>query len=193
MPIIEKIEDQHCKIAIWKIDESLKKLIVLSNKQVVLKCKNEKRKKELLATKLLLEKLLPNAQLFYNEYGAPELEKNNFISISHSKGLIGIIISKLKVGLDIEKINNQPLILSSKFIKKTRHNPLSEEKATLIWCCKEAIFKWYQKGNINFACDIIIKPFLIKNNGTLVAEFKNQELILCYKKINSHFLAYVCR
>ena len=136
---------------------------------------------------------MPNASISYNKYGAPEIGNNHFISISHSKNLAAIIISKNKVGLDIEIISGKPLRLASKFISKDSHNPQSKEKATLIWCCKEAVFKWHQKGNVDFITDIKIKPFIIKDKGQVMATFKNQELSLYYKKIEMHFLVYVCK
>jgi len=73
------------------------------------------------------------------------------------------------------------------------HIPLSKDKATLIWCCKEAIYKWHQKGNVNFSNDIIISPFIVQQEGSLNAEFKQTKLTLYYKKIKTHFLVYVCK
>ena len=142
---------------------------------------------------MLLNELLPNASISYNTYGAPEIGNDNFISISHSSKLIAIIISKNKVGLDIEKISEKPLRLSSKFISRNQHSPLSKEKATLIWCCKEAIYKWHQKRKIDFIADIKINPFTIKDEDKLIAKFKSQKLTLHYKKIDAHFLVYVCK
>ena len=192
MPCIQKTEENNCQIAIWDMSESLDKLIQSSKALDISKFKTEKRKKEFLSSRLLLNELLPNIPIAYNTYGAPEVENDNFISISHSENLAAIIISKTKVGLDIEKISEKPLRLSSKFISKDHHNPLSEEEGTLIWCCKEAIFKWHQKGNLDFIKDIIIQPFLIEERGKIKAEFKNKLLTLFYTKINSHFLVYVC-
>ena len=193
MPIIQKIKKNYCQIAIWEMSESLEKLILLSNDIDISKLKIEKRKKEFLSARLLLNELLPNNSISYNTYGAPEIENNNFISISHSKNLVAIIISKKKVGLDIEQISKKLLRLSSKFILAGHHSPLSEETTTLIWCCKEAIFKWHQKGNIDFIADIKIKSCIIKDEGQLIAEFKRQKLTLHYKKIDAHFLVYVCK
>ena len=193
MPIIQKIKANNCQIAIWDMNESLDKLIQLSNNITVPKFRSKKKQKEFLASRLLLNALLLNNMISYNRYGAPEITNNNFISISHSKNLAAIIVSKTKVGLDIEQISKKPLKLSSKFISKNCHHLLSEEKATLIWCCKEAIFKWHQKGNIDFIADIKINPFIIKDEGKLIAKFKNQKLTLHYKKINTHFLVYVCK
>ena len=193
MPLLQKIEEHDCQIAIWDMRESLDSLIRSSGSLELSKFKTEKRKKEFLASRLLLNELLPNASISYNKYGAPEIGNNHFISISHSKNLAAIIISKNKVGLDIEIISEKPLRLTSKFISKDSHNPLSEEKATLIWSCKEAIYKWYQKGSVDFIADIKIKAFIIKDKGQVMAAFKNQELSLYYKKIETHFLVYVCK
>ena len=193
MPLLQKIEEHDCQIAIWDMRESLDSLIRSSGSLELSKFKTEKRKKEFLASRLLLNELLPNASISYNKYGAPEIGNNHFISISHSKNLAAIIISKNKVGLDIEIISEKPLRLTSKFISKDSHNPLSEEKATLIWSCKEAIYKWHQKGSVDFIADIKIKPFIIKDKGQVLAAFKNQELSLYYKKIETHFLVYVCK
>ena len=192
MPLIKKINENNCIIAVWEITESLNRLIQLSNNLEVPKFKNEKRKKEFLSSRLLLNKLLPNSSINYNKYNAPEIE-NKHISISHSKNLVAIILSKIKVGLDIEKINKKPLKLASKFIGEKNHENLTEEKATLIWSCKEALFKWNQKGSVNFILDIKIYPFKIKDSGTIIAKFKNEKLTLHYKKINTHFLVYVCK
>ena len=150
MGIIKNYTEDNCQIAIWDITESLEELTKLGNGIDISKFKSEKRKKEFLACKLLLNEISPNITITYNEFGVPELDNGQHISISHSKNLVAIIISKTKVGLDIEQISEKPLRLSSKFISKDHHTPLSEEKATLIWCCKEAIFKWHQKGNIDF-------------------------------------------
>lgn len=193
MPFTQNIEENNCQIATWEINESLEELIQQSNKLDVSKFKNKKRKKELLSSRLLLKKLFPNTTISYNKYGAPEIDNNNFISISHSKKIVAIIISKSKVGLDIQKISEKPLKLASKFISNTNRKQLTAEKATLIWCCKEAIFKWHQKGNINFISDILINPFIVKNEGKVIAKFKSLQHTLHYKKIDAHFLVYVCK
>ena len=154
MGILKIIEENNCIISLWEINETLDALMQLSANRKIPDFNNEKRKKEYLASRLLLKDIAPNTKITYNEYSAPKLENGEHISISHSKDLVAIIFSKQKVGLDIEKISEKPLRLSSKFISTKAHQNLTQEKATLIWSCKEAIFKWYQKGNIDFKKDI---------------------------------------
>ena len=192
MGVIKKFEENNCLIGIWDTQESLEELLLLSEKIDLSKFETEKRKKEFLVSRLLLKEIHPNQQILYNKYGAPEIRNGNQISISHSKNLAAIASSKHKVGLDIEQISVKPLQLSSKFISKDTCNNLSKEKATLIWCCKEAIFKWHQKGNIDFKNDIKLKPFILGDDGKITTIFKNKEHTLYYKKVDTHFLVYVC-
>ena len=193
MGIIKNYTEDNCQIAIWDITESLEELTKLGSGIDISKFKSEKRKKEFLACELLLNEISPNITITYNEFGVPELDNGQHISISHSKNLVAIIISKTKVGLDIEQISDKPLRLSLKFISTKAHQNLTQEKATLIWCCKEAIFKWYQKGSVDFKKDIKINEFDTKEKGEVICNFKGEEIIVKYKKINNHYLVYVCK
>ena len=193
MGILNITEENNCKIALWEITETLQELLKLYHTISIPDFNTEKRKKEWLASRLLLNKISPNTTISYNGFGAPELNNGNYISISHSKGLVAIITSKKQVGLDIEEISGKALRVSSKFISKNHLKALTAEKATLIWCCKEAVFKWHQKGEVDFIADIKLHPFESMEKGEITAEFRNTQLILTYQKIHNHYLVYVCK
>ena len=150
MGVIRNITTSNCTIAIWKITETLEELLQLSNTISTAEFNTERQKKEWIASRLLLNEMNPNYSISYNAFGAPELSNGRFISISHSKGLVAIIISQQQVGIDIEEISEKALRVSSKFVSTNNLKALTAEKATLIWCCKEAVFKWHQKGNVDF-------------------------------------------
>ena len=193
MGIISNQATQNCNIAIWEIKESLEELLQLSNAVLPPHLNTEKRKKEWLASRLLLNKINPSHSISYNRFGAPELSNRSNISISHSKELVAIIISQQKVGIDIEEISEKALSVSLKFISENNLKDLNSEKATLIWCCKEAIFKWHQRGEVDFISDIKIHPFKSMGKGEITAEFRNSQLILNYQKIHNHYLVYLCK
>ncbi|MFQ3332275.1 MAG: 4'-phosphopantetheinyl transferase [Flavobacteriales bacterium] len=192
MPIIHKIEKKNVTILVWEITETLEELQVLGKEINATSHTSEKRKKEYLASRLLINEIIPNTAITYNEFGAPELENDNHISISHSRGLVSIIISKQQVGIDIEEVSEKTLRLALKFVSAKNLTHLTKEKATLIWCIKEAAFKWHQKGGVDFIKDIIIPEFSVKEKGIITIQFKNKELNLNYQKINNHYLVYVC-
>ena len=193
MGVISNITIQNCIIAIWKITETLEELLQLFHPISTADFNTERRKKEWIASRLLLNDINPNYSISYNAFGAPELSNGGFISISHSKGLVAIIISQQQVPIDIEEISEKALKVSSKFVSTNNLKALTAEKATLIWCCKEAVFKWHQKGKVDFIRDIKLHPFESMEKGELKAEFRNTQLILNYRKINNHYLVYVCK
>lgn len=193
MSLQKIIKENNSTIALWKNEESLAELQKIVPNISVSHISNKKRKKESLSVRILLHKLLPKSTLSYNNYNAPEIDDKQFISISHSDDFLAIMLSSQRIGIDIEKISGKALQVSSKFILNNKHDELSKEKATLIWCCKEAIFKWYQKGNIDFKNDISLEKFHIKEKGEIKATLYNQKYTLNYTKFDNHFLVYVCK
>ena len=104
MGIIKKYTENNCQIAIWNLNESLTELVKIGARFDSSNFKTEKRKKDFLVSRLLLNELEPNQQISYNSNGAPEISNGKHISISHSKNLVAIIISNKKIGLDILNI-----------------------------------------------------------------------------------------
>lgn len=193
MPLAHKLKFSNCIIAIWNTTESLDDLKKESDISDIYIFKSEKRKKEIFSRNLLLNKIIPEAKISYNNFGAPQINTSDNISISHSKNLVAIGFSKLKIGIDIQKISEKALSLSTRFICESNLNNLSIEKATLLWCCKEAIYKWHQKGSVNFKSDIYIYPFELRTSGTVSANFKTEKLSLSYNKIDTFYLVYLCK
>ena len=193
MPLAHKLKFNNCNISIWKTTESLDALKKESDISNISSFKSEKRKKEVLSKNLLLNEMVPDAELSYNNFGAPQINTSYNISISHSKNLIAIGVSKHNIGIDIEEISEKALSLSPRFICERNLNNLTKEEATLLWSCKEAIYKWYQKGSVNFKSDIYIYPFELKTSGTIFANFKKEKLSLVYNKIDTFYLVYLCK
>ena len=193
MSLIKTIKKDNYKIVLWKIEESLEELQKLASNISTSHIKNVNRKSEYLITRILLAKLSPNTKIHYNKFGAPVLNADEYISISHSKELVAIILSKIKAGLDIEKISNKALLVSEKFINKEKIENLTKEKATIIWSVKEAIYKWHQRKRINFSKDIQLSDFKVEEKGIIEANFKEEKLMVKYEKINTHYLVYVCK
>ena len=148
---------------------------------------------EYICTRLLLNVIDEKLKISYNKYGAPILNNNKYISISHTTKLIAIVISKNKVGADLELISQKLLKIKSRFISNNDNVASNKENLTLAWSAKECVFKWHQKGNINFKEDIQINKIIEDPNFEIYIKFQNQELILNYEEINNHFLVYFCK
>ena len=153
--------------------------------------KSEKRKLEILAVRTLLKEMCGNSKLDYNKYGAPILDNNKKISISHSKKLVAIIVSELKTGIDIEIISERVLKVKNKFLSYSDNIDESQEDLTIAWSTKECIFKWHQKGNLNFKDDILIKK-INHLSKTIEVFFDENLFLLNFLQIDNHILVYVC-
>ena len=126
MGLFKIIKNEKFQIGIWEITETVDELQKLANNTFTRKYKSSKRTKESLINNILVNTLLPGSKINYNVFGAPILA-NKFISISHTKKLVCVIISDLNVGVDIEEISNKPLKLANKFISDKNHVTVCHE------------------------------------------------------------------
>ncbi|MCK5824402.1 MAG: 4'-phosphopantetheinyl transferase superfamily protein [Ichthyobacteriaceae bacterium] len=144
---------------------------------------SDKRKLEFLNTRFLLKKAGYNdSDLKYKQNGAPFL-KNAFISISHSKNYVAIILGDKKVGIDIELQRNQIFKIAHKFIneeEKKKFDTTLLQTLTIIWNAKEAMFKWCSKQNIDFRKNLNVTKIDLENS---VIE---SEIIFDNQKIKLH-------
>ena len=173
MPLSYSSDDSLYTHLIWHCSEDInffRSKLNLTNYEleILAKKKNSKKALEFLCSRLLLRlcKLDPN-DLSYNEFGAPILKSGKFISISHCKNYVTLLLSNQSCGVDIETKRKQILNIKHKFLNQTDINNISMENIsdiTLIWTLKEAIYKLCQYPGINFKDQIFVSTIDIKNN-----------------------------
>jgi phosphopantetheinyl transferase len=100
------------------------------------------------------------------------------------------IIQKLKIKSQNLKVNQFPApIYHSKFIIQNFY------LLTLLWSCKEAVFKWYGDGGVDFRKHIHLQfDELNSDRGEMDCVFtkkKEERLRLSYQKLNNLWLAWV--
>lgn len=169
----------------------------------ILALKNESRKREVIATKMLMRELLgKEADIFYDKNGKPFLKNSNgHISISHSGEYVAAIIDKKNsTGIDVQKITGKILRIKEKFLSKTELENVSArpdimEALHVLWGAKECIYKEHGAGNIIFSEQIFIEPFDFNSGGEIKGrlELKNHKkfFTLCYRKLNGYMLVYI--
>ncbi len=133
----------------WRIEESVEELAALIDggdellAEARCKFKAAERQREWLAARALLQHSGYNVSaLAYMPGGAPCLRgSGRHISISHTRGLAVIAISKRPVGIDIENEGRD----ASKAIRKVADNSdavICDGEALRMWTAKEAAFKF---------------------------------------------------
>jgi 4'-phosphopantetheinyl transferase EntD len=109
----------------------------------------------------LRHQLFGFSHIHYNEHGAPFIENEGFISISHAPGIVGLAISRdFQIGLDIEPLRPKALLLKDKFLsddERTHFDIHSELEMTKVWSAKEALYKLAGRKQIIFKTDLLLK------------------------------------
>ena len=187
-------------LLLWKLSETETQLsnllnISLSSKSKLDLIKSSSQRKQFLGVQNLLNlHKIKNDMLSYDDNGKPHLLNNKFISISHSFDYCGVIVSNVKVGLDIEKFRSKILNISKKFVSESDLSLInlnSIENVTKVWSIKEAVFKAFGHNKIDFKKNIIIKSVNEKFNKANVLIFKN-EISENYSIEIYNFSEYIC-
>ena len=187
-------------LLLWKLSETETQLsnllnISLSSKSKLDLIKSSSQRRQFLGVQNLLNlHKIKNDMLFYDDNGKPHLLNNKFISISHSFDYCGVIVSNVKVGLDIEKFRSKILNISKKFVSESDLGLIklnSIENVTKVWSIKEAVFKAFGHNEIDFKKNIIIKSVNKEFNKANVLIFKN-EISENYSIEIYNFSEYIC-
>ena len=199
MPLSYSSDDLLYTHLIWYCSEDInffRSKLNLTNYEleILAKRKNSKKALEFLCSRLLLRlcKLDPN-DLSYNEFGAPILKSGKFVSISHCKNYVTLLLSNQSCGVDIETKRKQILNIKHKFLNQTDINNISMENIsdiTLIWTLKEAIYKLCQYPGIDFKDQIFVSTIDIKNNlaNAYVDIDGSITNLICKFKINKEYI-----
>jgi phosphopantetheinyl transferase len=193
--IFQKEIDANTRLGIWKIEEeeSFFKQKVPLHRHVT----HPHKRLQHLAGRFLLQYLFPGFPYHLIQIAdtrKPFLPDEEYhFSISHCGNYAAAIVSaESRVGIDIEILDEKVKRISQKFISEQEMEilqPLSLEDFTQIWSAKEAVFKWYGLGQVDFRQHIRLLSY---TNNTFKCEFKKEpinfpvftqlfdELCLCY-------------
>ena len=161
---------------------------------------SDKRKLEYLAVRVALKQLLGiEKKIVYDDERKPAFSDKSFqISVSHSANWIAVIAHPTRiVGIDIEVPTEKMRKLYTRFLNETEKKELSNgENLTqlmLAWSGKEALYKIIGIEAVDFAKQLHIFPFEIKNEGTFEAEHipTKQKYQLQYIQ-NENFVLVYC-
>ncbi len=172
MPLYKTIQvTQTIKVYIWKIDESEK--VLSKGIQLTDHCQNrmdgmksELHRKGFLSIRhLMAEAGYEDKDLFYDKAGKPHLHDGAHISITHSHQFTGIIVSAVsEVGIDIEMQRGLITRIAHKFTPTEAYGHISDKndlvrKYTIVWGCKESMYKIYATVGLSFLNHIYINDF----------------------------------
>jgi phosphopantetheinyl transferase len=192
------------RLAIWKIEET--EAFFLAEVPVQSTITHPAKRLQHLAGRYLLIHLFPDFphhEIEIADTRKPFLPSEQYhFSISHCSNYAAAVVSKyFRVGVDVELVTPR--------VEKIRHKFLHAEEArfvnsrsatdqltylTVMWSAKEAMFKWYALGEIDFSEDLRLFPFLLGKQGTIPAAFikgtMQEALQLHYNLFDNLVLVY---
>ncbi|CAL1517294.1 4'-phosphopantetheinyl transferase superfamily protein [Chitinophaga sp. MM2321] len=183
MPLIRTIQiDPETRLGVWKIEEQedfFRARVTISRDIHHL----HKRLQHFAGRYLLvtLFPAFPMHEITVTNSRKPVLTCDSYhFSISHCGDYVGAIVStKAAVGIDIELVQDKIERVSHKFLSPAERSfidPLhSLPHKTICWSAKEAMFKWYGLGSVDFKENMRLQPFVYQQAGFITADFMKQD------------------
>jgi 4'-phosphopantetheinyl transferase EntD len=179
--------DDATKLAVWQIEES--ESFFLEKVPLSRDITHPAKRLQHLAGRYLLQHLYPDFPIRLIQIAdtrKPYLPEDPYqFSISHCGNYAAAIVSTQKrVGIDIEQPTERILRVIKKFLSENEvslilpHNTEQLVKmGTLFWSVKEAMFKWYSHGEIDFKEHLLIRniQFGQENSGWIDGFFAKHQ------------------
>jgi phosphopantetheinyl transferase len=185
MPLYkERSIGDYSKTAIWKVEEE--EAFFMDQTGLTSDKKNGVKRLEHLAGRFLLQYLLPQldfATIGISPLGKPYLTDNSLhFSITHSFPYIGVAIDfEKEIGIDVQTIQERIHRIQHKFLSAQEQLITQNEtgKITLAWAAKEAAFKRYGLGAVDFIQHMPITEMVFgEKEATLKMAFSKEDEIL---------------
>ncbi|HVI46471.1 MAG TPA: 4'-phosphopantetheinyl transferase superfamily protein [Chitinophaga sp.] len=183
MPLIRTIQiDPETRLGVWKIEETedfFRERVNISRD-----IHHPHKKLQHLAGRYMLITLFPEFpvhEIMVTDSRKPVLMCGSYhFSISHCGDYVAAIVStRSAVGIDIEEVKEKIEKVSHKFLSPEEQafiDPVHELKhKTICWSAKEAMFKWYGLGGVDFRENLKLHPFLYQQAGFINADFVKQD------------------
>ncbi len=179
MPLLknEKLFD-NTQLLVWKVSEALevlqKGIELTERSKTRFACmKSEMHRRAFLSVRHSLAAAgYSDSDLYYDEFGKPNLRDGKHISISHSHEFSAVIISDEFVGIDLEWAREKIIRIAKKFAVTEfpfldRNDADLIEKLTVIWGIKECVFKIRNEPGISFKDHITVLPFELSSGQAI--------------------------
>lgn len=200
----------HSRVGVWKISESEEELRAMTSipsdeLEEISYIKSESLRKQRLAVRALLDAMFEDkVYLSHHDNGKPYIENNAInISITHTENYVAVILNDDdEVGIDCESLDRDFSAVEEKSLSSSEREDLSDDPAekneqlAIYWCAKEAIYKLTSQYDVNFAEQIKVDGFRVKEDGHITATFTDdddyeQEFELYYFTFDRHVLVCV--
>lgn len=187
MALIRTIQiDQDTKLGVWKIgeEEAFFRRTITIEPEV----HHPHKRLQHFAGRYLLVQLFPELpvnDIRIMDSRKPYIPGNPYyFSISHCGDYAAAIVSRREhVGIDIELVQPKIGRVAHKFLALRESAFISREHRlrhqTVCWSAKEAVYKWYGMGGLDFKAHMQLQAFPYQNAGLITCDFLKGERMAC--------------
>ena len=205
----KKLENK-AEISVWPITETEQELIDMCSvptdeMEEISLIRSESLRKQKLAVRALLNEVFEEkVYLSHHDNGKPYLENCvTNISITHTEKYVAIIThDEDDLGIDIESLDRDFSAVEKKALSEDEIDDLDDDKEekneqlAIYWCAKEAIYKRMSINRVDFAEQIEVEKFNLRDEGELEATFihkdeHEEEFELGYMTFDRHVLVWI--
>lgn len=205
----KKLENK-AEISVWQITETEQELIEMCSvptdeMEEISLIRSESLRKQKLAVRALLNEVFEEkVYLSHHDNGKPYLENCvTNISITHTEKYVAIIThDEDDLGIDIESLDRDFSAVEKKALSEDEIDDLDDDKEekneqlAIYWCAKEAIYKRMSINRVDFAEQIEVEKFNLRDEGELEATFihkdeHEEEFELGYMTFDRHVLIWI--
>ena len=205
----KKLENK-AEISVWQITETEQELIEMCSvptdeMEEISLIRSESLRKQKLAVRALLNEVFEEkVYLSHHDNGKPYLENCvTNISITHTEKYVAIIThDEDDLGIDIESLDRYFSAVEKKALSEDEIDDLDDDKEekneqlAIYWCAKEAIYKRMSINRVDFAEQIEVEKFNLRDEGELEATFihkdeHEEEFELGYMTFDRHVLVWI--
>ena len=188
-------------LGVWSKQETTDQLLPMielcdNDKAVYEQISNNHRRTEWLTTRIVLKELLKrNVTIGHDANGKPYLtDDERFVSISHSKNMVAVMVAQHNIGLDIEQISPRTIKVRHKFLTGNELDWCkTETEHTMVWTMKEAAYKLVGNGLEHTEVEIEQNPHFEQTADYKIVMCKNAVTVKnCHSElIADNILSYI--
>ncbi len=205
MPLVQLVKQNAADCGLWKIEEDAG--FFQANISYVSPATHPGKQLQQLASRMVLESLHPGFpfdEVILNGVGKPVLNNDRLhFSLSHCNGFAAAIVSeKGPVGIDVEVISDRVFKVEKKFLNTHELELLGQvdphlrySYATLLWSIKETVYKYWGRGGVDFAQDMLVTLVNFSDQGIARVAFRKQDanqLEVQFLRYGQVWLSWIC-
>lgn len=155
---------------------------------------NQGRRCEALAWRAIVRReVSEGVRISYDEYGAPQVDEVNVhISVSHSRGVVALLLSDRPCAVDIEQTDRNFRKVADRYLSE-RESAIAEANNLYaeMWCAKEALYKYYKKGALDLINDLVIMDYLPQESAFVARVLDGEPLRVKVKREGNLAIALI--